>query len=31
MLAKPEELSVTPPNNLEWHIKPDKFRKKDEL
>ncbi len=22
----PEELSVTPPDNLEWHIKPDKFR-----
>jgi hypothetical protein len=31
MLVKPEELAVTPPNNLEWHIKPDKFRKNDEL
>jgi len=25
-LPKPGELKVTPPNNLEWHIKPDKFR-----
>lgn len=25
-LAKPEELAVTPPNNLEWQLKPDKYR-----
>jgi len=30
-LAKPKELAVTPPNNLEWHLKPDKFRKKGEF
>ena len=29
-LPKPEELAVTPPNNLEWHIKPDKLRKEGE-
>ena len=27
-LPKPEELAVTPPNNLEWQIIPDKKRKK---
>jgi Arylsulfotransferase (ASST) len=26
-LEKPTEYSVTPPNNLEWHIEPDVFRK----
>lgn len=26
-LPMPEELSVTPPDNLEWHLKPDKLRK----
>jgi len=30
-LPKPEELAVTPPNNLEWHIKPDKLRKENEF
>ncbi len=25
-MQKPEELSVTPPNNLEWHLTPDKYR-----
>ena len=30
-LPKPQELAVTPPNNLEWHLKPDKFRKKGEF
>lgn len=25
-MARPQELSVTPPNNLEWHIEPDIFR-----
>ncbi len=25
-MEKPEELSVTPPNNLEWHIAPDVYR-----
>jgi hypothetical protein len=29
-MKRPEELSVTPPNNLEWHLKPDKLRKKGE-
>ena len=28
-MQKPEELSVTPPNNLEWHLTPDKFRTED--
>jgi len=27
-LPKPPEHAVTPPNNLEWHIQPDVFRKK---
>jgi outer membrane protein assembly factor BamB len=27
-LPKPPEHAVTPPNNLEWHIEPDVFRKK---
>ncbi|MFC2161994.1 arylsulfotransferase family protein [Acidobacteriota bacterium] len=27
-LPKPLELSVTPPNNLEWHIVPDALKKK---
>ncbi len=26
-LPKPPEHAVTPPNNLEWHIQPDVFRK----
>ena len=30
-LPQPEALAVTPPNNLEWHLKPDKFRKKGEF
>jgi hypothetical protein len=25
-LAKPQELAVTPPNNLEWHLQPDAMR-----
>ena len=25
-LPRPEELAVTPPNNLEWHLKPDRER-----
>ena len=29
-MSKPQELKVTPPNNLEWHLKPDKFRKEGE-
>jgi arylsulfotransferase ASST len=29
-LPKPEELTVTPPNNLEWHLKPDKYKKEGE-
>jgi len=29
-LPKPDELAVTPPNNLEWHLQPDKFIEKDE-
>jgi len=29
-LAVPEEYAVTPPNNLEWHIKPDIFREEEE-
>jgi outer membrane protein assembly factor BamB len=29
-LSKPEELAVTPPNNLEWHLKPDKYRQTGE-
>ena len=29
-MANPDELKVTPPNNLDWHIKPDKKRKKGE-
>ena len=28
-LNRPEELSVTPPNNLEWHVEPDIFREAD--
>jgi hypothetical protein len=28
VLPKPPEYAVTPPNNLEWHIEPDVFRKK---
>ncbi|MEW5984636.1 MAG: arylsulfotransferase family protein [Acidobacteriota bacterium] len=27
-LPRPEELSVTPPNNLEWHLEPDALRKR---
>jgi len=27
-MPKPPENRVTPPNNLEWHITPDKYRKK---
>jgi hypothetical protein len=27
-MPEPEELAVTPLNNLEWHILPDKKRKK---
>jgi hypothetical protein len=27
-MSRPEEMTVTPMNNLEWHIKPDKFREK---
>ena len=30
-LPKPEELALTPPNNLDWHIKPDKLRKKTSI
>jgi len=26
---KPPEEAVTPPNNLEWHLKPDKYRRYD--
>lgn len=29
-MAIPDELAVTPPNNLEWHIKPDKLREGNE-
>ncbi len=29
-LPKPEELAVTPPNNLEWHIVPEIHREGDE-
>ncbi|MDX1478781.1 MAG: arylsulfotransferase family protein [Saprospiraceae bacterium] len=25
-MPRPDELAVTPPNNLEWHLKPDKER-----
>jgi len=25
-MSRPEELSVTPPNNLEWSLKPDRYR-----
>jgi len=28
-LAQPEELAVTPPNNLEWHLKPDVLRNRN--
>jgi len=28
-MPKPAENAVTPPNNLEWHIEPDAFRKKE--
>ena len=26
-LSRPEELTVTPPNNLEWHLEPDVLRR----
>ena len=29
-MERPEELAVTPPNNLEWQLKPDKFRSEGE-
>ena len=29
-LPRPEELTVTPPNNLEWHIVPDIHRERGE-
>jgi len=28
-LAQPEELAVTPPNNLEWHLEPDVLRNRN--
>lgn len=28
-LPRPPEYAVTPPNNLEWHLEPDVFRKRD--
>ena len=30
-MPKPPEDAVTPPNNLEWHIKPDKYRKQSRV
>jgi hypothetical protein len=30
-MARPPEYAVTPPNNLEWHIEPDAFRKQGEV
>ena len=29
VLPRPDELDVTPPNNLEWHIQPDALRERE--